>query len=457
MKKSILSVAAALALPVLADPTVGSVSLSVNDDKSVVEISYTLSGEAAVVTVDIQTNALADATGEWVSIGGEGTGVLGGYANRLVETVDTPVKAYWFPNKSFPDRQLAAGQLKAVVTAWPKAYPPDYMVVNLTSPTNVVRFYTSTNALPGGFANLDYKTTKLLMRKIPAKNVVWRMGLKDGYDDKKGKSDEGVYNTLHYVLLTEDYYIGVFEVTVGQYNLFGTQTSRLSFTDQVDADFLPAQRMTYTSLRGTTETAPCQYMWPESGHTVKAGSTLDNLRKICGIADVDLPTEAQWEYAGHGGTGTPFYTGKTWSDAELNRISCNPNNASHVVYLKDGTSKTRSCPRPVGSYPPNDFGLYDILGNVSEFCLDRNKSNDAAGAADYQSNFQPGWESGAVTTNPVSCTDTSVARACKRGGAWLDELRLNQVGFRNLAGLTWTGDNGYIGFRLCCSVTAAVK
>lgn len=457
MKKCILWVAAAVALSVLANPTVDSVSLAVNDEKSVVEIAYTLSGEAAVVTVDIQTNTLADASGEWVSIGGEGMGLLGGFANRLVESVGTPVKAYWFPNKDFPDRQLAAGQLKAVVTAWPKAYPPDYLVANLTSPTNVVRFYVSTNALPGGFLNPEYRTTKLLMRKIPAKDVVWRMGLKDGYDNKKGTAEAGVYNTLHNVMLTEDYFIGVFEVTIGQYNIFGTQASRQSYTDQVDADFLPAQRMEYTSIRGTTQTAPCQYMWPESGHAVKAGSTLDNLRKICGIADMDLPTEAQWEYAGHGGTGTPYFNGKTWSDAELNKIACNPNNASRTVYLKDGTSKTRAAPRPVGSYPPNNFGLYDILGNVSEFCLDRNKSNDAAGAADYQSNFQPGWESGAVTTNPVSCVDTSIARACKRGGAFMDELRLNQVGFRNLAGLIWTGENGYIGFRLCCSVKEAVR
>ena len=56
----------------------GSVSLSKSISNDVVEISYMLTGEPAVVTIDIQTNTVQDASGNWVSIGGEGIGLLGG-------------------------------------------------------------------------------------------------------------------------------------------------------------------------------------------------------------------------------------------------------------------------------------------------------------------------------------------------------------------------------------------
>jgi formylglycine-generating enzyme required for sulfatase activity len=63
-----------------------------------------------------------------------------------------------------------------------------------------------------------------------------------------------------------------------------------------------------------------------------------------------LPTEVQWEYACRAGTTTPFYTG-----ASINRQQAN---------IK-GTSLT-----PDGAYPPNGFGLYDMIGNAREWCWD---------------------------------------------------------------------------------------
>ena len=106
-------------------------------------------------------------------------GTLGGEANKVVRTLDEPVTAYWFPSVTFRDQNVEAGGIRAEVKAWPTNCPPDYMTVDLTAPTSTVcaiRFYTSTNALPGGFTNLAYKTTTLLMRKIPAAGVVWWMG-----------------------------------------------------------------------------------------------------------------------------------------------------------------------------------------------------------------------------------------------------------------------------------------
>jgi formylglycine-generating enzyme required for sulfatase activity len=82
-----------------------------------------------------------------------------------------------------------------------------------------------------------------------------------------------------------------------------------------------------------------------------------------------LPTESEWEYASRAGTTTAFYlgdslhsgqanfSGKSEYDAVLGRIS-NPDG----IYLGRTT--------PVGSYAPNGWGLYDMIGNVAEWCQD---------------------------------------------------------------------------------------
>ena len=64
-----------------------------------------------------------------------------------------------------------------------------------------------------------------------------------------------------------------------------------------------------------------------------------------------LPSEAEWEYAARGGTTTPYYTGDTVTQEEAN-------------YGRYFVGR----PVRVGSYPPNPFGLHDMLGNVAEWC-----------------------------------------------------------------------------------------
>lgn len=76
-----------------------------------------------------------------------------------------------------------------------------------------------------------------------------------------------------------------------------------------------------------------------------------------------LPSEAEWEYACRGGTTTPFYFGETIT-SEL------ANYDSNFVYGKGTRSKPRGQTTVVESFPPNNFGLYDLHGNVWEWCLD---------------------------------------------------------------------------------------
>ena len=459
MKKVILSVFASVlvgtAFAVLPGIKNGSVSLEMQGDSAV--ITYTLTGTPAVVTIDLQTNTLADATGEWVSIGGENIGFLRGEANKVVYAVDKPVKAQWLPKKACPGRTFAAGTLRAEVTAWPTNTPPDYMVVNLCEGQNVVRWYASTNALPGGPGNPEYKTTKMVMRKIPAKNVVWMMGSPGKLTDTDNKT---VNEPAHKVMFSEDYYMGIYEVTQSQYTNMGGVNVSL-YTNEVDAAYRPAERISYKVLRGTG----AGYYWPQNAHAVAPSSPLAKLRIRSGIADMDLPTEAQWEYACRAGSSglLPDSSLEFTAENVYKYATTSTSRETAVNTYDPAGNKINGRPTVVGSKLPNNWGIYDMLGNVWEYCLDQMGATTQADR-DYLGSFHEslteGWENGAVTVDPLGATNKS-NRICKRGGSHHDSYK--EANCRSRGDGTYeyasglTGKIGYIGFRLCCSVKEAVK
>jgi len=106
-----------------------------------------------------------------------------------------------------------------------------------------------------------------------------------------------------------------------------------------------------------------------------------------------LPTEAEWEYACRAGTTTTFHTGNNLTTQQANYNGNEPyNDNAKGVFLK--------CTQPVGSYAPNAWGLYDMHGNVMEFCSDYFHRA-------YQNDF---------ATNPQG--PSSGSHAIVRGGAW---------------------------------------
>lgn len=168
--------------------------------------------------------------------------------------------------------------------------------------------------------------------------------------------------TLHQVTLTKPFYIGVFELTQRQYELI--KGAKCTTQSTYAGDLRPACSVSWHSLRGFV----AGEAYPE--HTqVDPDSFFGILRGKTGCL-FDLPTEAQWEYACRAGTSTPFNDGKGVDYADIRKIArCELNYGTEV------NGYTYQYHTAVGQYLPNAWGLYDMHGNVREWCLDLYVSN----------------------------------------------------------------------------------
>jgi formylglycine-generating enzyme required for sulfatase activity len=165
-----------------------------------------------------------------------------------------------------------------------------------------------------------------------------------------GRDDD---ESRHQVVITQPYAIGVFEVTQIQYRqVMGTSPS--VFSDRGDfrarvlglnTDDFPAENMT----------------WEDAVDFCQIVSLSPSVRDKGWV--MDLPSEAEWEYAARAGTETAFHYGERLSSDQANFNGNYPSN---------GAAKGPFLARPtkVGSYKPNAWGLFDIHGNISEWCKD---------------------------------------------------------------------------------------
>jgi formylglycine-generating enzyme required for sulfatase activity len=216
----------------------------------------------------------------------------------------------------------------------------------------------------------------------------------------------------HEVTINRPFYLGVYPVTQDQYHrLIGTNPSHFcrggKGKDRVgdeDPRLLPVEKVTWGNA-----VAFCRKlseMPEESRH--------NRLYR--------LPSEAEWEYACRAGkSGEPFHFGATLNATQGNFDGTQPYGRTSVgPYLKRPTA--------VGSYPPNDFGLFDMHGNVWEWCQDWY-------AEDYYAQSPaddpPGPESGQQRVLRGGCWSSSAAncRSAYRSRAE-PGLHVYRFGFR---------------------------
>ena len=340
--KSCVIAATALASGVCAagEITVSDVAFMQNGKRDVV-ITYKLTGsESAVVTVDVLTNG--------VSIGEQNFTRLTGDVNTIVTPSDTVAKRIvWKATKDWPNHKIDSG-VTVKVSARALTNPPDYFVFDLTNGER--KYYNSTNAIPGGISDDVYKTTKLVMRRIPAGGETFLFG----WPSNEQSYQSNLAFPQHNVSFNDDYYMAIYETTEGQYGTIWPTDNRGNSASRDSR--LPVNGMYYQKIRGTGKS------WPSDLHEIaeadNASCFIGRIRNIAnGAIEFDLPTEAQWEYACRAETTTMFYNGITWDTR---------GNLPQIMWNKDWISEQQK----VGLLVPNDFGLYDMLGNVFELCLD---------------------------------------------------------------------------------------
>ena len=223
-----------------------------------------------------------------------------------------------------------------------------------TSLENVL-IWTGVTNYPGA------RTTKLVMRKIPAAGKTYSAGAIPNADDGSFITTQAGNPT---VALAKNFWIGVFEITERQYSLLTAKDGAVGSAPTSLGDGYAAGKLCYKTLRGDPTEWGTGY--PADPNTVTPTSMIQLMRDNLG-AKVDLPAEYQWEYAARAGTTNATYVGRgatSGSDAQ--------NIERKIAWNSDFTNSLQI----VGQLRPNAFGLYDIIGNANELCRDRMPDGD---------------------------------------------------------------------------------
>jgi len=199
----------------------------------------------------------------------------------------------------------------------------------------------------------------------------------------------------HRVKITKPFYMGVYVVTQAQYEaVMGANPSNFK------GESNPVEQVSWND---TVEF--CKKLSAKTGQTVR------------------LPTEAEWEYACRAGTTTPFNTGETISTDQANYNG-------NFTYGSGSKGEYRQKTVVVGSFAPNAWGLYDMHGNVWEWCQDWSGSYPSAEMVD-----PVGPENGQLRV--------------LRGGSWQCDSRHYRSASRSR---TFPGSRLHsIGFRVVCA------
>jgi uncharacterized protein (TIGR02996 family) len=172
------------------------------------------------------------------------------------------------------------------------------------------------------------------------------MGSRQGEEEEFGRDPDGLWHhciqlsptchgdeTRHQVTLTKGFWLGVHEITQAQWQaVMGCNPSKF------EGEYLPVERVSWDD---------CQEF-------------CERLSQWVGM-QFRLPTEAEWEYACRAGTTTPFFFG-LWCTMQQANFAGGVLGPVRTLFIAKTTA--------VGKFPPNAWGLFDMHGNVDEWCQD---------------------------------------------------------------------------------------
>ncbi len=315
---------------------------------------------------------------------------------------------------------LTAGLVKRPYRA-PKTRPVAgaYLALHLAGKdAGKIETFATREAIPGGERDVRWKTTAMLFRRIEPTTAPFTLG--------NYVAPTNAWEAPHPVEITKPYYIGVYEVTQEQYFHVTDQWRNNCWGAKGDRETRPVNGISYNDIRGGQGDG---IDWPKTVGEVASGSFLGKLRALAGFrAEFDLPTEAQWEYAGRAlttGAWNNGLDGKDYTDEKtkfrrndnLDKLGRHCGNGGESG-VKDDPLMKMGVKSPygtaaVGSYAPNAWGIYDMHGNVYEWCRDWwTPVPEAAGA------YAGKDPAGPATPGTDANGKAKAPRRTMRGGTW---------------------------------------
>lgn len=406
----------------MALPQVDVIDLE-QDNKRAIRVRYEIGDDPVVVTVDFLTNG--------VSIGEKNFRGVSGDVNCIVSGAGEHVILWKKPHREWADHVINDASFSAAVTVWATNAPPPYLAVDLTGVEDPC-YYVSTNALPYPIESSVWRTTKLLMRRMFVKGETFLLG--STYDERAAtipkasdRSGPELRETPNRVTFSDDFYIGVFEFTQGQYKtLYGSYNGTSRCRNKSNPDVYPLTGQKYNNVRGSYADG---VIWPQTGRGT-VGGYIAKLREVTHIG-FDLPTEWQWEVACKAGVQGPLYSGEVFSFEAVYRLAW--------IYGNSAIGDARD-PHPVGEKAPNSWGLYDMIGNATECMV--NVYSRSQGIGPF--------------VDPVGPDGASDSTHARRGGRFnLDgesngALFYNRPTSRSLEGAGPEATSSEDGFRVIC-------
>ena len=403
-----------------------------------VSVRFTLSGVTSVVDVSVEAFAGGRSLGAVAAVG-DSTALSadGPYELRIDPTTITAVTGPLAEDFSVRLTPVAAD---------PSWNVPLYRIYDLTREDADVEIVTPEKLVSGAYGDWMWTCETPAPGPgdpVPYTNLVWTGVTQDVYKTSKlvmryipGKGDTVMICTMKDSSYTmpDNYYVGVFETTQKQWeNVMG---SAPACTHTGEGGMRPVETVTYAAVRGHSS----GNYWPQDP---ASGSFIAELRAKTSDAPFDLPVAYQLTYAAEAGSGFgtagSSFAKSTWPDN------------TPTVEIKDGVTVTNAAPgrynasstSAVGRFAPSVQGIYDIVGNVGEMCVDWwFESQSAQRSLGALANVDP--ENPARSRTPSGSSEN---RTCTGSNYSEASTYRNSLNYARSA-VTPTSGKATIGFRL---------